>query len=336
MSVDPFLEPIAPRRRTGLLALVVVVVVGGVALGVAWYIATQAQVAKHARAEPAKQAPEPVPVAAEAAPLPVPPAALTSEPPAESTVAPFAPAPAVPPPPMEQVPPVENLADKVREARAWFEHDRCLPARDMCFQILEKGINVDAEVLLGEIHTALAFSRRPMPEKTDYTVQVGDTLGGLAKKFATTKEMIRRSNNFTGDVIRVGDRLRVLGARWTVEVNKGRNDLLVKMNDKFFKRYRVGTGQYSMTPTGTFHVVTRIEYPTWYRAGGAPIPYGDTNNVLGTHWISLDIPHYGIHGTWATNTLGQQSSQGCIRLLNTEVVELYLLLPEGTPVTITE
>ena len=78
------------------------------------------------------------------------------------------------------------------------------------------------------------------------------------------------------------------------------------------------------------------EEAPWYRAGRAPLPYGDTNNVLGTHWISLDIPHYGIHGTWETNTIGQQSSQGCVRLLNGNIEELYVLLPEGTPVTITE
>jgi len=254
------------------------------------------------------------------------------------------PASSVVPPPLAAPPPAPafavDAAARLAEARELFKNDRCLQAGDICNQILDKNTNlvvrVEAEALLGEIHVALAFSRRPMPEKTDYTVQVGDTLAGLAKKFSTTKEMIRQSNNFTGDVIRVGDRLRVLGAKWAVVVNKNNNDLLVTMNEKFFKRYRVGTGQYSMTPTGTFHVVSRLEHPTWYRAGGAPISYGDTNNVLGTHWISLDIPHYGIHGTWETNTIGQQSSQGCIRLLNRQVAELYILLPEGTPVSITE
>jgi LysM repeat protein len=253
------------------------------------------------------------------------------------------PAPVVPvvtPPAPTAPPPVADAAKQLAEARELCKNDRCLQARDLCLELLEKhktgALRAEAEALLGDIHITLAFSRRPMPEKTDYTVQNGDTLGGLAKKFTTTKEMIRKSNNFTGDVIRVGDRFRLLGVKWAVTVNKNSNDLLVTMNDKFFKRYLVGTGQYSMTPTGTFHVVSRLEHPTWYRAGGAPIPFGDTNNVLGTHWISLDIPHYGIHGTWETNTIGKQSSQGCIRLLNDQVAELYVLLPEGTPVTITE
>jgi lipoprotein-anchoring transpeptidase ErfK/SrfK len=46
------------------------------------------------------------------------------------------------------------------------------------------------------------------------------------------------------------------------------------------------------------------------------------------------VPRYGIHGTWETNSIGKQSSAGCIRLLNDDVAELFLLLPLGTSVTI--
>ena len=264
--------------------------------------------------------PEPVKAAAPVAPTPPPapmpvPVVVTPPPtpapepvPAAPVVTPPAPAPVAPP--VSVAPPATDAAKLLAEARELCKSDRCLQARDICLQLLEKNqdvaVRAAAEALLGEIHITLVFSKRPMPEKTDYTVQNGDTLGGLAKKFTTTKELIRKSNNFSGDVIRVGDRFRLIGAKWAVTVNKNRNDLLVTMNDKFFKRYLVGTGQYSMTPTGTFHVVSRLEHPTWYRAGGAPVPFGDTNNVLGTHWLSLDVPHYGIHGTWETNTIGKK------------------------------
>ena len=376
MSNDIFLESAGPRRHWGLWLVLVVLL--GAALGMAWYLAAQLRGVKAVKAHQETAAlgsvrniirkPNRIGVVKETAaletvpkPIPDPAAKVQPEPPPPPSESPKVVAPVLPPqpptpvvmppapPPPEPAPvapavtapaPIPDATKQLAEARDFCKNDRCLQARDLCQQILDKNkdgaIHAEAEALLGEANSTLAFSRRPMPEKTDYTVQVGDTLAGLAKKFTTTKEMIRRSNNFTGDVIRVGDRLRVLNAKWAVTVNKHNNDLLVTMNDKFFKRYGVGTGQYSMTPTGTFHVVSRLEHPTWYRAGGTPIPYGDTNNVLGTHWISLDIPHYGIHGTWETNTIGQQSSQGCIRLLNSNVEELYILLPEGTPVTITE
>ena len=75
--------------------------------------------------------------------------------------------------------------------------------------------------------------------------------------------------------------------------------------------------------------------PTWWKDGKA-IPFGDTNNVLGTHWLALDVPGYGIHGTWQPETIGKQASAGCIRLVNAEIEELFTLVPVGTPVTITE
>lgn len=388
MNDDPYLDSGTSTRKIGLLAAFVVV--SGLLIVAAWYVAKQLQAAKGdkaqkeaaaleaARAQVRAQAtaqPEPTPAPAVAVPTTTPPAPSPvimpppqPEPPkpvevpptpasapvpppmptpapepvptTTSLVAPVVATPTPTPPPPVPISPAAEAAKQLAEARELCKNDRCLQARELFLQLLEKSkdaaIRAETETLLGEVHTTLAFSKRPMPEKTDYTVQTGDTLGGLAKKFTTTKEMIRKSNNFSGDVIHLGDRLRILGAKWAVTVSKNNNDLVVTMNDKFFKRYYVGTGQYSMTPTGTFHVVSRLEHPTWYRTGGTPVPFGDTNNVLGTHWISLDIPHYGIHGTWETNTIGKQSSQGCIRLLNSQIEELYVLLPEGTPVTITE
>ena len=58
--------------------------------------------------------------------------------------------------------------------------------------------------------------------------------------------------------------------------------------------------------------------------------------MLGTHWLSLDLPGYGIHGTWEPDTVGKQESAGCIRLVNADIEELYTLLPVGTPVVIQE
>jgi LysM repeat protein len=368
MNDDPYLAGSSSARKIGML--VAFLVVAGLLIGAAWYVAKQLhgvkldkaqkeaaalelarqQVRALASAAQAEATPPPRPVVTPAEPAPTPPPVVVPPPkpepqkaakpaPPVPTPAPVT-APVVARPAPAPTPPGTEAAKQLAEARELCKNDRCLQAREICLQLLEKttdrALRAEVETLLGDIDITLAFSKRPMPEKTDYTVQSGDTLGGLAKKFSTTKEMIRKSNNFAGDVIRVGDRFRLLGAKWAVLVNKNNNDLLVTMNEKFFKRYQVGTGQYSMTPTGTFHVVSRLEHPTWYRAGGAPVPFGDTNNVLGTHWISLDIPHYGIHGTWETNTIGKQSSQGCIRLLNDQVAELYILLPEGTPVTITE
>ena len=188
--------------------------------------------------------------------------------------------------------------------------------------------------LLGELNTQIALTPASAAEKVDYTIVPGDSLGKLAKQFGVTKELIKKSNGLTRDMIRAGDRLRIYQGKFTVEVSKTANTLTVMDAGKFFKRYRVGTGQYNKTPVGEFRITSRIENPPWFRADGKVVPYGAPENILGTHWLGLDVPGYGIHGTWETNSLGKQSSAGCVRLLNDHVAELYLLLPEGTPVTI--
>ena len=41
-----------------------------------------------------------------------------------------------------------------------------------------------------------------------------------------------------------------------------------------------------------------------------------------------------IHGTNQEDLLGQPVSHGCVRMRNDEVMELFVLVPEGTPLSI--
>ena len=231
-------------------------------------------------------------------------------------------------------------------ARQFKNDDKYVEAREKAYEVLALSSNdaarAAAEQLLGEVNVALVLSPRQMPEKVDYAVQPGDALVLLARKFGTTIDTIQIGNKLTSANIRAGDRLRIFNGKFTIKASKSRNDLVLSMNDRFFKRYPVGTGQYGKTPTGELVIKDKIPNPPWWRSDGKQIPFGDTNNVLGTRWMSLkyadDTPlsGYGIHGTWEPETIGKQASAGCIRLLNEDVEELFSLVPEGTPVTITE
>jgi len=253
-------------------------------------------------------------------------------------------APAAPQAAATQAPPAPHAQDVARalvDEALRLEQAGDLPAaRAKCREAL-KTLTSDAarrraEQLLGRLHVTLALTKRSMPEKVEYTVQRGDTLGGLARRFDTTTELIKASNGLKDDVIRIGDRLRILVGDFGMRISKKQNDLLLELNGSFFKRYRVGTGQYSTTPTGTFHITEKIIEPTWWRPDGKAVPFGHQENVLGTRWMSLDLEGYGIHGTWEPETIGKQASAGCVRLLNKDVEELYTLVPTGTPVTITD
>lgn len=233
----------------------------------------------------------------------------------------------------------EGLA-LMAQARQLKSEDKLLESRDLAYRVLaqssQRVAQQAAEALLGEINAELVLSPRMMPEKEEYVVQSGDSLDKLARRFKTTVDVIRKGNRITGSTIRVGDRLRLFKGQFSIEVSKTRNDLLLKLNDRFFKRYPVGTGEYGKTPVGDFKITQKIAQPTWWRPDGKSFPYGHPENVLGTHWLSLDIPGYGIHGTWQPETIGKQASAGCIRMLNESVEELFTLVPEGTPVRIAD
>ncbi|MEO5802683.1 MAG: L,D-transpeptidase family protein [Verrucomicrobiota bacterium] len=58
------------------------------------------------------------------------------------------------------------------------------------------------------------------------------------------------------------------------------------------------------------------------------------NNPVGTVWIGLDRPGYGIHGTPKPEEVGRTESHGCFRLANWNAEYLVRLVSVGTPVLI--
>ncbi len=63
------------------------------------------------------------------------------------------------------------------------------------------------------------------------------------------------------------------------------------------------------------------------------IPPGP-NNPVGTVWIGLDKPGYGIHGTPKPEEIGRTESHGCFRLANWNAEYLLRLVTIGTPVVV--
>jgi lipoprotein-anchoring transpeptidase ErfK/SrfK len=100
------------------------------------------------------------------------------------------------------------------------------------------------------------------------------------------------------------------------------------------RMYPVAVGKPSTpSPAGTFQIVTRIPYPTWY--GHGVVPPGPAN-PLGTRWIGLSQRGYGIHGTNKQSSVGKASSHGCIRMRKADVEELFQLVAIGDTVEMVE
>ena len=56
------------------------------------------------------------------------------------------------------------------------------------------------------------------------------------------------------------------------------------------------------------------------------------NNPVGVVWISLNLEHYGIHGTPEPGHVGHTESHGCVRLTNWDAARVASLVKRGTPV----
>jgi hypothetical protein len=102
-------------------------------------------------------------------------------------------------------------------------------------------------------------------------------------------------------------------------------------NGQVKKIYTVAVGKPSTpSPTGTFTIERRVVNPT-YSHDGRVVPPGPGNPV-GTRWMGLSTPGYGIHGTNIPSSIGKAASHGCIRMAKADLEELYPQVSVGTTV----
>lgn len=185
-----------------------------------------------------------------------------------------------------------------------------------------------------DINVRLIFSPIPTKDSMIYKVKAGDSLGSIAKQFNTTVDLIIKSNKLKDTVIRPEKRLKITsGSGFSIEVYTKSNKLILKNNGEPVKAYTVASGAHDSTPLGNFKIVNKLKNPTWYTAG-AIVSADSPKNVLGSRWMGITEKGYGIHGTIEPESIGKQSTEGCIRMHNKDVEELFDLVPVGTPVTI--
>lgn len=186
-----------------------------------------------------------------------------------------------------------------------------------------------------ELNIKLLFSPLVTPKSTLYKIKPGDALIKIAREHHTTVELLMKSNNLTSDRIIPGRELKVWTAPFSIVVDKSQNILILKSDEEVIKTYTVATGLNNCTPVGTFRIVNKLKDPTWFKAGTV-VPADSPENILGSRWMGFNLAGYGIHGTTEPESIGKQATQGCIRMANPDVEELYAIVPEGTEVTIVD
>lgn len=237
-------------------------------------------------------------------------------------------------------PGTETAAAGYLDLGAIYERRGDLPKAKECYRtFVEKFPSspriAEAHAALDDVSVRLIFSPAPTPDSTVYEVVKGDTLTRIARKFNTTVDLIARANDIKRNAIRIGQKLKVQSAVPSIVVVRSQNILILKMGDEIVKTYRVATGKDNTTPVGIFTIVNKAVNPVWYTTG-AVVPPDSPENILGTRWMGISVPHYGIHGTTEPESIGQSVTAGCVRMKNEDVEELYTIVPVGTQVMILE
>ncbi|OHB94142.1 MAG: hypothetical protein A3E19_07400 [Planctomycetes bacterium RIFCSPHIGHO2_12_FULL_52_36] len=148
-----------------------------------------------------------------------------------------------------------------------------------------------------------------------------------------------RLNRKSSPLLRVGEPLRVLKGKTGLLVDKSDFTLTLLLDGHYLKQYPIGLGKNDKTPEGRFIVEIKMKEPTWFSPlDGKVYAYGSPQNVLGTRWMGFQnqpgLSGYGIHGTTEPDSIGTESSNGCIRMLSQDVEELYDYVTPGAEVII--
>ncbi|KLI99012.1 L,D-transpeptidase [Luteimonas sp. FCS-9] len=176
----------------------------------------------------------------------------------------------------------------------------------------------------------------------------------LGERFHASPALLRRPN--PGRSFRAGARIVVPNVADAGELAKpervvvSKSDSVVRLVDaagKVYAQFPASTGtERDPLPIGEWKIEGVAENPTfhynpdlfWDADPGhakATLPPGP-NNPVGTVWIDLSKPHYGIHGTPEPANIGKTQSHGCIRMTNWSARRVAGVVGPGTVVLLEE
>ncbi|MBQ3409450.1 MAG: L,D-transpeptidase family protein [Clostridia bacterium] len=119
--------------------------------------------------------------------------------------------------------------------------------------------------------------------------------------------------------------------------------IIINSRNNTLRYYRSGSlvGSYSCatgtsgtpTPQGKFEIFEKLQNRPYYKYNIAGYDK-DPSNPLGPRWMQFKSGGYAIHGTNNDSSIGTHASHGCVRMHNSEVIELYSMVPYGTTVIV--
>ncbi|MFQ6309686.1 L,D-transpeptidase family protein [Lysobacter capsici] len=177
----------------------------------------------------------------------------------------------------------------------------------------------------------------------------------LGERFHASPALLRQLNPGT-DFSRAGTQIQVpnvadiaaLPKAAKVVVDKSDSTLtLLDADGKTIALFPVSSGsEHDPLPIGEWKIGSTAVDPTFHynpalfwdsdpKHAKAKLAAGP-NNPVGTRWIDLSKPHYGLHGTPTPSSVGKRQSHGCVRLTNWDVERLAAAVGPSVPVVMQE
>ena len=177
----------------------------------------------------------------------------------------------------------------------------------------------------------------------------------LGEKFHASPKLLAALNpgirlDVAGGTIRVPNVAGITPMPTAAKIEVDKSDAALRLLDASGKAYAMfpitsGTAKFPL-PIGDWTIESMTPDP-WYnydpalivtaRKGDrkAKLPPGP-NGPVGTMWMALSKPHYGIHGTPEPHLIGRTQSSGCVRLTNWSATAVAAASTVGMTVSMVE
>ncbi|MDQ2919125.1 MAG: LysM peptidoglycan-binding domain-containing protein [Verrucomicrobiota bacterium] len=211
-------------------------------------------------------------------------------------------------------------------------------ALTMFLQKFPSGLhNEEAKDLLGDVNMEILLSKYPSPEKQEYIVKRGDVLARVAMKTKTTPELIMRTNNLNGIMLRIGERLLISHPDFSIFIQKKAQTVTLLDKGNFFKRYRIRTEKLPSSKQPARITAKVAEVQAW--RDGKRVGFGSKEYHGSARWIRLTTPGYILYPEAEAGRPppgGVPPPPNGLGMAASEVEELSGLVNSKTAVTITD
>ena len=208
-----------------------------------------------------------------------------------------------------------------------------------------------AAVLCGIYAMLRASESENVAGKATTTEQMAAVVDNSTTKTSSTSEPPAAEGANTDAEQSADTKSEASTGEYTVRIVKGTYQLYLLQDGQIVHSYPIAIGENAgqkerrgdnRTPTGEFPVDEILDASYWIHDFGDG--KGEIEGAYGPFFISLDTYNLsggewdgiGIHGTHDPDSIGTRASEGCIRMHNSDLLELKQYIGVGTKVVIEE